>query len=174
MFLYPGADSSVIAVTATDYADKPFAMANRGLFFRFAAGVHLVRQVCPGLVERIEAGDLDSPATRALLMEYVRPSLAAGADTLVLACTHYPFVRPIIEELAGPGVQVIDPAPAVARQVDRLVGAADSAVPGASRFLTTGDVGRFESVASRLLGRSITAGRAGWNGDRFAAEVVAD
>jgi glutamate racemase len=130
---------------------------------RFASGVHLVRQVCPGLVERIEAGDLDGEGTAALLRECLAPSLAAGADTIVLACTHYPFVRHTIERLVGDGVNVIDPAPAIARQVARVAGHAPGAAPHAEpSFFTTGDTAAFEQVATRLLARAVHARHAHW------------
>ena len=76
-------------------------------------------QACPGLAEQVERGDLDSPATRALVEQYVRPLVAKGADTIVLGCTHYAFLEPVIREVAGPGVAVIDPAAAVARELRR-------------------------------------------------------
>ena len=88
---------------------------------RFAIGITLIKQPCPGLVERIEAGELETPATEALLRELMKPILGGGADTLVLACTHFPFLQPQIERLAGPGLEVIDPAPAVARQLERVL-----------------------------------------------------
>ena len=65
----------------------------------------------------MERGDLDSPATRVLVEGYVRPIVSAGADAIVLGCTHYAFLEPVIREVAGPGVTVIDPAPAVAREL---------------------------------------------------------
>ena len=88
---------------------------------RFAAGVELVRSTCPGLVEQIEAGDLDGPRTRAILEQALHPMLERNIDTVVLACTHYPFVIPLIQNIVGPNVRVIDPAPAVARQTMRLL-----------------------------------------------------
>lgn len=143
---------------------------------RFASDVQLVRQVCPGLVEQIESGDVDGPRTRALLREFLAPSLQAGADTIVLACTHYPFVRHTIEQLAGPEITVIDPAPAVARQVGRVAGAAlpegipaDTDAPPASAavqhavFYTTGEAARFDAVASGLLGASVHAQPLRWS-----------
>ena len=88
---------------------------------RFARGVAIYKDTCPGLVEQIEAGKLRDAATRAILVEALAPMLAAGIDTIVMGCTHYPFVIPLIEEITGTGVRVIDPAPAVARQVRRLL-----------------------------------------------------
>ena len=138
---------------------------------RFASDVRIVRQVCPGLVEQIESGDVNGPQTRALLREFLAPSLAAGADTIVLACTHYPFVRHTIEDLAGPDITVIDPAPAVARQVGRVAGVGVQAdavhrdqggplVPDAARhatFFTTGEPARFHTVAMHLVGLPVHA-----------------
>jgi glutamate racemase len=88
---------------------------------RFASGVEVLPLTLPGLVEQIERGDLDGPTTRAMVESALRPLLRQGVDTLVLACTHYPFVIPLIEDIAGPGVQVIDPSPAIARQTSRLL-----------------------------------------------------
>lgn len=85
----------------------------------FARDVEILAQPCPGLVERVEAGALDGAETRALVETYVRPLVERGADTLVLGCTHYPFLRPLIESVAGAGVGIIDPAAAVARELRR-------------------------------------------------------
>jgi glutamate racemase len=139
---------------------------------RFAAGVHLIPEACPGLVERIEEGDVDSPETRALLQHFLQPSLAAGADTIVLACTHYPFVQDTIRALVGANVAVIDPAPAVAQQVGRVTGAPHARRQGTHTWFTTGDVARFAAVAGRLLGRSIDAAAAHWDGDQLRAATT--
>jgi glutamate racemase len=99
---------------------------------RFAQGVRVIPQALPGLVEQIEAGDLDGPETQRIVQAGVRSLVSQGADTLVLACTHYPLVIPAIAEAAGPGVQVIDPSPAIARQAARLLdeAAGDPRRPG--------------------------------------------
>jgi glutamate racemase len=88
---------------------------------RFANGVTLLPHTCPGLVAQIEAGQLDTPQTRLILENALMPMLTQGIDTVVLGCTHYPFVIPLIREITGPGVRVIDPAPAVARQAGRVL-----------------------------------------------------
>jgi glutamate racemase len=115
---------------------------------RFANGVTVLRQVCPGLVQQIEAGRLDTPDTEAMLRGWVGPMLAQNIDALVLGCTHYPFVIPLLEKICGPEVRVIDPAPAVARQavkvmVDRGWGTGDR---GRVSYTTSGDVAEFERV----------------------------
>jgi glutamate racemase len=109
--------SGVVGVLATNGTLAGDKFAN--LLVRFGTDVKVLVQPCPGLVEQIERGDLDSAETRALLARYLAPLLQRGADTLVLGCTHYPFLRPLIEELAGPAVSVIDPSPAVARELRR-------------------------------------------------------
>ena len=116
-------------------------------------------QACPGLVEQVERGDVDSAETRALVEQYVRPLVGKGADTIVLGCTHYAFIEPLIREVAGPGVAVIDPAPAVARELRRRLNvesllAPDDAVPN-EEYFTTGDPEQGTRVMSQLLGRPI-------------------
>lgn len=117
---------------------------------RFAGDVLLYQDTCPGLVSEIEAGRLHGGEARAILERAIRPMLAAGIDTIVLGCTHYPFAIPLIQSLAGDGVRVIDPAPAVARQAQRLLAArgwlsaADNIGP--IRYLTTGDPAAFRSI----------------------------
>ena len=135
---------------------------------RFAAGVRIVRIVCTGLVERIEAGDIDSIGTQALLRDALRPAREAGADTVVLACTHYPFVRGAIERVVGAHVAVIDPAPAVARQLGRVLGLgsekASAPAAAAHRFATSGDAPRFATIAAALLGVPVVAEAVRWDG----------
>ena len=88
---------------------------------RFAANVTIMQNTCPGLVEQIEAGNLDGDETRRILEDALDPMLEAGIDTVVLGCTHYPFVIPLIQSIAGEQVRVINPADAVARQTQRML-----------------------------------------------------
>jgi glutamate racemase len=88
---------------------------------RFSHGVEVLHQPCPGLVKQIEAGEFDTPTTEALLRGWLQPMLDQNIDALVLGCTHYPIVRPLIERIVGPDVRVIDPAPAIARQLQRVL-----------------------------------------------------
>jgi glutamate racemase len=136
---------------------------------RFAQGVRVIERTAPGLVERIEAGDLDGRRTRDIATEALGPILEAGADTLVLACTHYPFVIPLLSELAGPGMRIIDPAPAIARQTGRVLEQVrgDSRAQGAGQvsLITTGDVVSLEQLAPRLMGESAPVSAAEWSGE---------
>lgn len=121
---------------------------------RFAEGVTLMQDTCPGLVEQIEAGQFDSFQTNAILNNALEKMLAAGIDTVVLGCTHYPFAIPAIKQIVGEDVRVIDPAPAVARQVGRLLDQhglrTASTSPGETQFLTTGDPTGLQNFLSHL------------------------
>jgi glutamate racemase len=94
------------------------------------------------VVDEIERGDLDTERTRTLLASYIQPLLDQGADTLVLGCTHYPFVAPAIRAIAGPDVTLVDPAAAVARELRRRLAEAALLAPaeltGSVDFRTTG------------------------------------
>ncbi len=122
---------------------------------KFARNVRILTSTLPGLVEEIENGNLDSPKTRSILKEAIRPMLAQGADTFVLGCTHFPFVLPLIREIAGPQVNVIDPAPAIARRTQALLRENGwenlTTEPAPVTFFTTGDLQKFNSVLQHLL-----------------------
>lgn len=114
-----GTRTGVIGVLATAGTLKGSKyLHTRG---RFEDNVRISEHVGQGFVELVEAGILDGPEAEATVRASLQPLLDEGADVVVLGCTHYPFLRPVIERIAGPGVQVIDPAPAVARQAQRLL-----------------------------------------------------
>ncbi len=127
--------SRVIGVLAT--AGSLDGAKFRGLVADHAGDVRVLTQPCPGLVEQIEAGDLDGPATRALVEQFTRPLVDAGADVLVLGCTHYPLVRDLIEAVAGPGVLVIDPGAAIARRVREVLAGDLRPGPGSVELRST-------------------------------------
>ena len=133
---------------------------------RHAAHVRLINQVCDGLAEQVESGVLDGPEASALLNRFLDPILAAGADTVVLACTHYAFLLDAIARRCGPDVTVIDPAPAIARHLgDRLAAAHLLASAGhqpVHTFFTTGPGPAFDALASRLVATPIRSIRATW------------
>lgn len=111
--------SGVVGVLATTGTLQSAKFA--ALLDRFASDVRVVTQPCPGLVELIETGDLHSDTLRELLSGYVAPLLAAGCDTIILGCTHYPFLKPMLATLLPPEVVLIDTGAAVARQLQRLL-----------------------------------------------------
>lgn len=138
---------------------------------RFANGVQILQDTCPGLVAQIEKGDLDGPATRRILENALLPMLARHIDTVVLGCTHYPFVIPLIQQIAGPGVRVIDPAPAVARQTGRML--AETGLLSASRsrgktlFFTTGDPARLDRFAGTVLHEDVHSTPLKWQNGKL-------
>jgi glutamate racemase len=118
-----------------------------------AHGVRVLSQACHGLVERIEAGDLEGPETLALLRGYAEPLLAAGADTLVLGCTHYPFVIPALRRIVGEGVAILEPSEAIARQTARVLPSSPTGSGSGRRvYATTGSPSTMSAALERLLG----------------------
>lgn len=116
---------------------------------------------CPQLVPLVEAGDLAGPATQAAVRGYLGELFAAdpAIDTLLLGCTHYPLLRPVIESVAGPGVAVVDSAFTTALAAEDLLDALGartaSTGAGANRIATTGDVATFASVAGTVFGTAL-------------------
>jgi glutamate racemase len=135
---------------------------------RHAAHIRLINQVCEGLADQVETGELDSPAMDALLHRFLDPMLAAQADVVVLACTHYPFVIEPIRRIVGTQVTVIDPAPAIARQVQRVLSERSALATreraGAHRFFTSADPTRCAQLVRKLVGLEIEVTAARWGG----------
>jgi len=144
--------SGVVGVLATPATFQ--GQLYTSLIERFANNVTVLQDTCSGLVKEIERGNLDGEKTRQILDDALRDMLGRGLDTLVLGCTHYPFVIPLIKEIAGENVQVIDPAPAVARQVEyRLVSKNAKStrdVKGKTQLYTSGDAEKLASILPKL------------------------
>lgn len=167
--------SRVVGVLATPATFQGALYAS--VVERFANGVELLQHTCPGLVAQIEKGDLDGAQTRAILEDALLPMLAKGIDTVVLGCTHYPFVIPLIEEMVGENVRVIDPAPAVARQVGRLLEANGLRRPPTNSeqqpkgrrsevaFFTSASPASLQSMLPRLLGEDGPVRAVRWSDD---------
>jgi len=139
------------------------------LVARFALEVDIFQSTCPGLVEQIEAGHINTPETRLILEKALQPMLEGGMDTVVLGCTHYPFVIPVIQAIAGAEVGIVDPAPAVARQVRRLLAQDGLLNPtsevGNVSFYTSGEPAVLAALLPRLLGEAATVMKVEWQGD---------
>ena len=133
---------------------------------RFASGVKVLQNHCPGLVPEIEKGNLNGAETRRILTDAIAPMLREGVDTIVMGCTHYPFVIPLIQEIAGPNVRVIDPAPAIARQVQRVLDSYGwlnmNGKQASTRYFTSGDRSGFEKIVHQFLGKNIHSQQASW------------
>lgn len=140
---------------------------------RFAHGVNLLQDPCIGLVPQIEKGNLDGAETRKILEDALKPMLAQNIDTIVLGCTHYPFVIPLIQEIVGPSVRVIDPAPAIARQTKRLLQEHGWLSEGLERsavdFYTSGDPASMQALLPKFLGKSGQVRQASWQDGKLSA-----
>jgi glutamate racemase len=139
--------SGVIGVLTTQ------ATANGALYqrvvARFAANVRVITQVAPELVTMIEQGTQDTAEGEATLRRIVEPLIADRADQIVLACTHYPFLKANLQQITN--VTLVDPGAAVARQVERVLPNVQFA-PGANRYFTSGAPETFQAMLKRLIG----------------------
>lgn len=138
----------------------------RRLVDRLGESVAIHTLPCPGLAEAIEAGEIHSASTAALLRECLAPLIDHGIDQLVLGCTHYPFASDLIASIVGPSVGIIDPAPAVARQVQRVLGQMNALAPEHSAaqrvFITTGSPVLLAEQLASLIGVQAHASAAIW------------
>ncbi|MCG2768334.1 MAG: glutamate racemase [Anaerolineae bacterium] len=136
---------------------------------RFATDVEVVAQACPGLVEKVEEGDLCGSETAALLDRYVTPLLQEGVDTLVLGCTHYTFLIPLLRDMVGEGINIVDPSPAIARQTKHVLTQFDmlktDALPGKREFYASGDALALSRTTSYLIGKEETFIEVQWQQD---------
>ena len=161
--------SKVVGVLATPATFQGELYAS--VVERFASDVKIIQHTCPRLVMQIEAGHLQTPETRLILEAALEPMVSQGIDTVVLGCTHYPFVIPLIQQIVGPGVRVIDPAPAVARQVRRLLetrkllyinGTLLEQTRGRTDFISTGSENQLQSILTNLLNIHTDVRRISW------------
>lgn len=165
--------TGVIGVIATEvtFQGKLF----ESVVGRFAQNVAVVTQACPEFVLLAEQADTHSDHTRAVIRRRLAPLLDAGIDQLVLGCTHFPFLTTALQDVIGPGVTIVDPSAAVARQAGRVLAQRDQLHPaadndprnpgGSLRCYTTGDPSRFYETARALLGDGC--------GDRAAVHALA-
>jgi glutamate racemase len=133
-----------VVATAATFQGELFA----SVVSRHASGAKVLTGACPKWVELVEVANVEGPEARHQVETCLAPILDGGADTLVLGCTHFPFLIPVIEDVAGPEVTIVDPAPAVARQVRRV--ASDAEGSGSLTLATSGDPERFRHVAREL------------------------
>ena len=155
--------SGVVGVLATPATFQGELYAS--VVERFASDVIVLQNTCSGLVEEIERGAVDGDIAKQILESALRPMLGRGLDTVVLGCTHYPFAIPQIEAICGDNVRVIDPAPAVARQVERRLDTLGLLHPkntGNVQLITSGDVSELENLVPQLCSRTYPLRGARW------------
>ncbi|WP_061158484.1 glutamate racemase [Caballeronia temeraria] len=146
--------SRVVGVLATAVTLRSARF--QSLLDRYAGDCRFICQAGHGLVQAVERCDTSSPALMALLESYLAPMLDAGADTLVLGCTHYPFLDRAIRDIAGERLRIVDTSVAIARQLDRLLDAhalKNVTAPPDSlpRFCSTADGESQRQLAAALL-----------------------
>lgn len=145
----------VVGVLATDNTLRSDKFAN--LMNQHGHRARILVQPCLGLADCVERGDLHGVQTRALLERYLAPLLQAGMDTLVLGCTHYPFLTALLRELIGADISIVDPSPAVARRLRYCLAISDllaveDGAPREERYFTSGALEPTATVMQRLLG----------------------
>lgn len=144
-----------VLATAATLASITYAELKKTLVIDGAA---VIDQACPGWVELVEAGRVDDAQVIMAVNQVVKPLADRQVDTYVLGCTHYPWLRPLIEQAAGPASLVIDSGPAVAKQLARVVKNPETNRGDAREtFLCTGETANFNQVATKLLGRRVKA-----------------
>ncbi len=148
--------SGVVGVLATVGTLESARFA--ALLERYAGHVKILTQGCPGLVELVERGELHSVQARHLIERYTAPLLAQGADTLILGCTHYPFLAPLIREIVGAEITLVDTGAAVARHLQQRIHSelpARIAGDASTQFFTSGEVEPATRIMSALWGESV-------------------
>lgn len=147
----------IIGVIGTPATINSNAYARR--IHEYDPSVRVVSQTCPLFVPLVEEGWLDHEVTRLTAKEYLRPILAEGVDTLVLGCTHYPLLKPLLRELAGPEVVLVDSAVAIAQRAAELLEreglTKNNEPPVEYKYFVTDLPLRFHTIAERFLGRSL-------------------
>lgn len=140
--------TGVVAVFATSVTFQGRLFGS--LVDRYAHQARVLTRACPRWVELVEAGVVEGDEAEEAVAEQLAPVIDAGADTLVLGCTHFSFLSPLVQRLAGPTIRVIDPAPAVARQTARVAGSERGG--GSLVLAASGDREGFAALASSLVG----------------------
>jgi glutamate racemase len=124
----------------------------------YGVEAEVVPKACPELVDLVEAGETEGDDVEQYLAQTLAPLIQAGVDTVVLGCTHYPFLRGAIGRVMGPDVEILDSGEAVARQVERVLrdsGGLRSGGAGDIVLLTTGDPASVGVIARRLWGSDL-------------------
>ena len=131
---------------------------------RYGSTVKLYHQACPGLADQVEAGLIDTQETIHLLDDYVTRLMQKQVDTIVLGCTHYSFLKPVIRQITGDSITLVDTSRAIAEQLARVLeqetlnntpgqGTSDR---GAVAYFTTGSMASTRTAINRLLGQKVT------------------
>lgn len=169
-----------IPIVAMEPAVKPAAKATRNgkvgvlatsgtlksarfaaLLDKFATEITVITQPCPGLVEQIETGLLHHPQTAQLLQKFVQPLLEQGCDTIILGCTHYPFIKPLLQQQIPAEITLIDTGAAVARQLEHLLAEKNITASGPANtlFWSSSSPDKLTALLPQLWGAEATVKR---------------
>jgi len=136
---------------------------------RFADGVDISQNTCTGLVEQIEKGNLDSKKVYSILEKALKPMMKKNIDTIVLGCTHYPFIIPQIKKIVGKKVNIIDPTEAIVRQVSKVL---DRGIllekhfkDGKIDIFTSGNIKNMEPILLKLFNKNMDISKMNWDND---------
>ncbi len=149
---------NIIGVIATPTTVNANAYAQR--IHALSPNTRVISQACPLFVPLVEEGWLDHPVTRLTAQEYLKPLLAEEIDTLVLGCTHYPLLKPLLRDIIGPSVRIVDSATTTAQAAaksllsNQQIHTASQA--GQYQFIVTDTPLRFQTIGERFLGRAFS------------------
>ena len=155
-----------IGIAATNQAAR--AIYLRQLIDEFAEGIQAYAVGCPELVTLVERGELDGPVVEETVRQALEPVLREDVDVIVLGCTHFPALRPVIERITANQVQIIDSGMAIARRTHSVLDAgglmhstgSNHMHEGELQVWCSGSAGAFSDVASKLLGQMVVAHQA--------------
>jgi glutamate racemase len=162
-----------VITTKATYQGELFA----SVVDRYASHIQVVTQVCPEFVTLVEAGELDGEHVLQVAQEYLNPLLEKEIDQLVLGCTHFPFLIPVLKKVVGNSIDIIDPSPAIARQIGRIIAEnrnSDQNI-GQVMYFTSGDTEPFHQLSQRLLDNPIEDSqvfKAIWRQDDTLVELI--
>ncbi len=138
---------------------------------KFSQGVKIYKNTCPGLVSQIEKGDLNSVGTKDILEKALLPVIKKGVDSVVLGCTHYPFVIPLIRKIVGKKINIIDPTSAIVKRVSDILKGNDfknyNNKKGSLDIFTSGEISKMKIILFRLFNKEIKVGKIKWNNNKL-------
>lgn len=174
--LFVGMEPAIKPAVETTHTNKVGVLATPATFQgelynsvveRFAHDTEIFKDTCSGLVEKIEEGDFQGQETRNILKKALSPMLDNGIDTVVLGCTHYPFVIPLIKEIVGENINVIDPTYAIVKRVESLIEDKykNDKESGIAEIFTSGDKNKLNNFLKNFFENDLLSEKVDWVDD---------
>jgi glutamate racemase len=164
--------TGVIGVLTTQATAE--GMLYKQVLERYAANTRVMTQIAPELVRVAEDNSQHTPTGRELIRQHIQPLIEAGADQIALACTHFPFLTDVIQEIAGPAVCLFDPGPAIARQTARVWPEEVAVTPGQHVYYTSGSSEHFRRMLRTLIGVDAPVTGVCWPSDYEVRDCSSD